>query len=77
MLDKGGIFYFRHKVKSFDCKWFIPIYNLNVETMMDDRMYSCKEDIDAMKKKIVSLKAELRREVRKNTESFRDVSEII
>ena len=44
---------------------------------MDDRMYSCKEDIDAMKKKIVSLKAELRREVRKNTESFRDVSEII
>ncbi|XP_071180884.1 active breakpoint cluster region-related protein-like isoform X1 [Mytilus edulis] len=63
----------RHKVKSFDCKWFIPISNINVETKSTDgKTYSCKEDIDAMKKRIVSLKSELRKEIRKKTESFRD-----
>lgn len=64
-------------MKSFDCKWFIPISNINVETKSTDgKTYSCKEDIDAMKKRIVSLKSELRKEIRKKTESFRDVSEI-
>ena len=65
---------FRHKVKSFECKWYIPISNVNVEAKPDDKTYSCKEDIDPLKKRIVSLKSELRKEVRKNTESFREVS---
>lgn len=63
----------RHKLKSFDCKWFIPISNINVEAKStDSKTYSCKEDIDAMKKRIVSLKSELRKEIRKRTDSFRD-----
>lgn len=40
---------------------------------LDDKVYHCKEDIDAMKKKIVSLKAEMRLELR-NAEPSKDVS---
>ncbi|XP_033748083.1 LOW QUALITY PROTEIN: active breakpoint cluster region-related protein-like [Pecten maximus] len=56
----------RHKVRSFECKWFIPMPEM-VMAPKGDKVYDCKEDIDAMKKKIVSLKAELRSEM-KNAE---------
>ena len=70
-LPVDDLYIFRHKVKSFECKWFIPISNVNVDTKYtDDSSYSCKDDIEAMKKKIVTLKSELRREVRRNHESF-------
>ncbi|XP_069135362.1 active breakpoint cluster region-related protein-like [Argopecten irradians] len=60
----------RHKVRSFECKWFIPIQEL-VMAPKGDKVYDCKEDIEAMKKKIVSLKAELRSEMR-NAEPNKD-----
>ena len=63
----------RRKEKSFECKWFIHISNVNVDTKStDDSSYSCKDDIEAMKKRIVCLKSELRREDGKNNESFKD-----
>lgn len=60
----------RHKVRSFECKWFIPMSQISI-TSKDDKVYHCKEDIDAMKKKIVSLKAEMRLELR-NAEPSKD-----
>ncbi|XP_021361424.1 active breakpoint cluster region-related protein-like isoform X2 [Mizuhopecten yessoensis] len=60
----------RHKVRSFECKWFVPMFQMSMAPK-GDKVYDCKEDIDAMKKKIVSLKAELRSEMR-NAEPNKD-----
>ncbi|XP_060085626.1 active breakpoint cluster region-related protein-like [Ylistrum balloti] len=60
----------RHKPRSFECKWFVPVVEITMG-QKGDKVYDCKEDIDSMKKKIVSLKAELRSEMR-NAEPNKD-----
>ncbi|XP_048751812.2 active breakpoint cluster region-related protein-like isoform X3 [Ostrea edulis] len=53
----------RNRVNVFEVKWFLPVPQITMETKLD-KVYQIKEDTESMKKKIVSLKAELRREMK-------------
>lgn len=53
----------RNRVNVFEVKWFLPVPQINMETKLD-KVFQIKEDTESMKKKIVSLKAELRKEMK-------------
>ncbi|XP_061162792.1 active breakpoint cluster region-related protein-like isoform X2 [Saccostrea echinata] len=53
----------RNRVNVFEVKWFLPVPHITMETKLD-KVFSIKEDTESMKKKIVSLKAELRKEMK-------------
>nr|KAG5690938.1 hypothetical protein BaRGS_034324 [Batillaria attramentaria] len=53
---------------SYECKWFIPMNVLRVDTKFsyqDDLKFSKKDDIDDLKKKLRGLKTELKAELKK------------
>ncbi|XP_062579813.1 active breakpoint cluster region-related protein-like isoform X2 [Saccostrea cucullata] len=53
----------RNRVNVFEVKWFLPVPHITMETKLD-KVFSIKEDTESMKKKIVHLKAELRKEMK-------------
>ncbi|KAK3083859.1 hypothetical protein FSP39_004234 [Pinctada imbricata] len=63
----------RHKVNSFEVKWYIPVKQVEMEDK-NEQPVNVKEDLDSMKKKIVSLKSELRSEVKSHAENTKDKS---